>query len=299
VANDTAVKEGDPVARFVGFKPVETQISTLDKALVKMREAVTAAEKERDAAQTGGNKNAITAAEKKLANAQKAVTDQEAKLATTKAALDKFLIKSPAAGKVTAVAKPSSKVTPTDVIATLTRDPFLVATFKSAGEVATGTHVLLQLKGSDQKLACTVAQSGGDGVKIACPKDAAAEGAEVTYAGVDPNAPPPGTEVKPENAGSATPPPGPGSAATPGSADKPAPGDKGSADKPADNPADKPADEPEQKKAPSPRPRPRPRPQPKSEDKKGSGDEPADKPADKPADQPADPTPPPAGSGTP
>ncbi|HEY5944158.1 MAG TPA: hypothetical protein VIV40_01645, partial [Kofleriaceae bacterium] len=192
VPNDTVVKEGDPIARLAGFKPLEAQVTTVDKALTKAKDAVASAEKERDAAQTAGNKNGVTSAEKKLATAQKTVADQEAKLATAKAALDKFLIKSPGPGKVAAVAKANAKVSPTDVVATLTRDPALVATFKSAGEVAAGTHVLLAIKGSDQKLSCTVTKADADGVKVACAKDAAPEGTEVTFAGVDPSAPPPG-----------------------------------------------------------------------------------------------------------
>jgi hypothetical protein len=272
VANDTGVKEGDPVARLVGFKPVEQQLTTIDKAIAKAKEQITAAEKERDAAQTAGNKNGVTAAEKKLATAQKTVTDQEAKLATAKAALDKFLIKAPTTGKVTAVAKPLAKVTPTDVIATVTRDPVLVATFKSAGEAAVGAHVLLALKGSDQKLKCVVSQAGGDGVKIACPKDAAAEGAEVSFAGVDPNAPPPGE----------TPPAPP----TPPAGSDVKPEEK----KPEEAKPEeaKPEPKPEEKaEKPAPKPRPKPRPKPPVEKPEGSDTPPADKPADKPADPPA------------
>jgi hypothetical protein len=311
VANDTAVKEGDPIARLVGFKPIETQVKTMETAVTKAKDAIAAAEKERDAAQTAGNKAGVTAAEKKLATAQKTVTDQEAKLATQKANLDKYLIKAPTAGKVTAVAKANAKVTPTDVVATVTPDPILAATFKSAGEVAPGTRVLLALKGSDQKLSCKVLAAGGDGVKIGCPKDAAADGAEVSYAGVDPNAPP----ETPADQGSAATPPA-GSAATPadqGSAAAPADkgaGDKGAGDKDAGDKA--PAEKPAEKKAAPPRPRPRPRPPAEKPADKGSGGSagssatpPADKgsaPAnDKPADKGAapgvDPTPPPAGSG--
>lgn len=288
VANDTAVKEGDAIARLAGFKPVEAQVTTIDKAIAKAKDAAAAAEKERDAAQTAGNKNGVTAAEKKLTAAQKTITDQEAKLATAKAALDKFLIKSPGAGKVTAVAKANAKVSPTDVIATLTRDPVVTATFKSAGEVAVGTRVLLALKGSDQKLSCTVAQTGGDGVKIACPKDAAPDGAEVTFAGVDPNAPPAGE----------TPPALPPTGDTPTPEDQKA-GSGSDAAKPEDKPAEEPAEKKVEKKATPVRPRPRPQPKPPVDKPAGSGDT-GSAAADKPADKPAEPTPPPpAGSATP
>ena len=76
VANDTAVKEGDPIARLDGYKPVEAQVASIDKALAKAKDAASAAEKEREAAQTAGNKNGVSAAEKKLAAAQKTITEQ-------------------------------------------------------------------------------------------------------------------------------------------------------------------------------------------------------------------------------
>jgi hypothetical protein len=289
VANDTAVKEGDPVAGRAGFKPLDAQVTSSDKALAKAKDAVAAAEKERDAAQTAGNKNGVTSAEKKLAAAQKMVADQETKLATAKTALDKFLIKAPGAGKVTAVAKPNAKITPTDVIATLTPDPTLVATFKSAGEVAVGTRVLLALKGSDQKLSCTVAQTGGDGVKISCAKDAASDGTEVTYAGVDPNAPPPGETPAGQVPAGQTPDTGSaaGSAAGAGSAATPV-------EAPAEKPADaKPAAKPPEKKATRPRPRTTPKP---PADKPAGSDNSGSAPAEPP---PAPPAEPPAGSSTP
>jgi hypothetical protein len=317
VASDTAVKEGDPIARLVGFKPLEGQVAALDKSLAKAKDAIAAAEKERDAAQTAGNKNGVTAAEKKLATAQKTLADQEAKLATAKAALDKFLIKSPGAGKITAVAKPNAKVTPTDVIATLTREPTLVATFKSAGEVAVGTRVLLAIKGSDQKLSCTVAQTGGDGVKVACPKDAASDGTEVTYAGVDPNAPSAGATPAGDAPKAGEPAAGPAGSGATGSAEAPAPAGSaagsaaaGSAAadeaKPEEHKADdkKPeesADKPAEKKRP--RSRPRATPTPADKGSAGSGGDAtagsSDTPADKPADPAPAPAPTPAGSAAP
>jgi hypothetical protein len=271
VANDSTVAAGDPIAKLVGFKPLETEVANVTKQVDTAKAAIEKLSKDRDAAQTAGNKAGITAAENKLAAQQKALATAEATLATKVAALDKFLIKSPAAGKVTAVAKANAKVTPTDIIATLTRDPMVVATFKSAGEVAPETRVLLAIKGSEQKLSCTVVATGGDGTKIACLKDAAPEGTEVTYAGVDTSAPAP-EETKPDGAGSA------------------APTEAGSA-APTETPAETPAEKaPEPAKAPA-KAAPRPRPQPKK-----PAEKPADKPADPPpADKPAEPAP--TGSG--
>jgi hypothetical protein len=193
-ANDTVVKAGDPVAKYVGFKSLEADVKTVTTALDKAKADVAAA----------------GADEKKLAAAQKAQADIEKKLADKQGALDKFLLKAPAAGKVTAVAKLNAKVTPTDVVATLQRDAILVATFKKADGATENAPVLLAVKGTEQKLACNVVMASGDGTKIACPSGAAAEGTEVSFAGLDSSRPaggetPPTPPTPPEGAGSATP----------------------------------------------------------------------------------------------
>src|SRR5262249_16763284 len=58
--------------------------------------------------------------------------------------------------------------------------------------LAVGTHVLVAMASSGQKLPCVVTKADADGVKVGCPKDAAPEATEVTYVGIDPSAPPPG-----------------------------------------------------------------------------------------------------------
>ena len=189
VANDTMVKEGEPIAKLAGFRGPEAQLTQTQKALAKAKTDLENAQKARDAAQTANDKNALAAAEKKAATADKAIADNEHKLATQQAALDKLIIKAPAAGKVTAVAKANAKVTPTDVIATIARDPVLIATFKSAPSTPVATRVLLATK-EGAKLSCSVAAADPGALKVACPKDAAPEGTEVTFVGVDPSPPP-------------------------------------------------------------------------------------------------------------
>jgi hypothetical protein len=193
-ANDTVVKAGDPVAKFVGFKSLEADVKNITTALDKAKADVAAA----------------GADQKKLAAAQKAQTDNEKKLAEKQGALDKFLLKAPAAGKVTPVAKLNAKVTPTDVVATLQRDAILVATFKKAEGATDHAPVVLAVKGSEDKLACNVVTASSDGTKIACPAGAAPEGTDVTFAGLDTSRPagsepPPPTGVDTGSAGSAAP----------------------------------------------------------------------------------------------
>jgi hypothetical protein len=294
VAPDTAVKAGDTVAMLAGHKPIETEIAAIEKDIdTKAKPDVEKATKDRDAAQTAGNKAALTAAETKLAEKQKALTDKQTKLDAKKAALGNLVVKAPSDGKVTPVAAKNAKLAKGDVIAKLTPATVLAATFKTASGVTPGTRVLLAPKGSEQKLSCTVVTADASGTKIACPGDATTPGTEVTFVGPDPNAAAPqagsGDEIEM----------GEGSAAA-GSA-APAAGTTA----PAAGSATTEATPPPAPKAPA-HPAPRPvhaAPKAPAHPAAPPADKPADKPADtttdKPADKPADTTPAPAPAPTP
>jgi hypothetical protein len=219
VANDATVKTGEVVAALAGHKPVETEIATMQKDIEKRLQGdVAAAERERDAAEKAGNKPGVTAAEKKIETAKKALEDKQQKLAAKTADLDKLVVKAPAAGKVTAVAKANAKVTPADVVAKLQPDAQLVATFKATTPAVTvDQRVLLATKSGEHKLSCKVVDAAS-GTKIACAKDAAPEGTEVTFAGIDTSAPAE-IEMGEEGSGSA----GSGSAAKAPAPPAPAP----------------------------------------------------------------------------
>lgn len=196
-ANDAKVKEGDTLARFTGAKALATEIAALDKDIEqRVKTELFKAQQERDAAIAADNKAAQTAAEAKVADRQKSLDDKQAKLSTKKADLDKLEIKSPADGTFTAKAKAGTKVTPTDEIGMLVRAPTRTVTFKKA-DGAPKSKVILVTK-DNQKLACIVTSVDSAGVAIACPEDAAPEGTEVTFGGID-NTPPP---VSPEQNGS-------------------------------------------------------------------------------------------------
>jgi len=255
-ANDAKVKEGDTLARFTGAKALATEIAALDKDIEqRVKTELFKAQQERDAAIAADNKAAQTAAEAKVADRQKSLDDKQAKLSTKKADLDKLEIKSPADGTFTAKAKAGTKVTPTDEIGMLVRAPTRTVTFKKA-DGAPKSKVILVTK-DNQKLSCVVTSVDTAGVAIACPEDAAPEGTEVTFGGID-NTPPP---VSPEQNGS-----GAGSAGMTGSG-------AGSA-APAAVPSPAPT-----RPTPPPRPAPaRPTPKaPKAIDKGSAETPPADK----------------------
>ncbi len=204
-ANDATVKAGDVVFALAGHKPIETAMANVSRDIDKrLQPDVAKAEHDRDAAEQAGNKPGVTAAEKRIETANKALEDAQRKVAAMTTDLGKLVVKASVEGKVTQVAKANARVTPNDVVAKLAPGPVLVATFKTTTPpVSTDARVLLAVKGGEQKLSCKVVDAS-NGTKIACPHDAAAEGTEVTFAGID-NSPPP-EAPKPEPAGSAAPP---------------------------------------------------------------------------------------------
>ncbi len=301
---DTQVKTGDTIAQLAGHKPLEAEIAAMQKDIdSRVKPELDKAEKDRDAAQTAGNKAALTAAEARIADRKKSLEDKQAKIATKQADLAKLQIKSPGDGKLTSVAKASSKVAAGDTVAKLVRAPVLTATFKTASGVTPQQRILVSPKGSEQKLSCTVVTADASGVKIACPADASTEGTEVTFVGPDPNAPAAqgSGEIEMNDDGSAgSTAPATGSAAAPEGSAAPAgatPADKAAA--PADKAAT-PAKAPAEKAAtPAKAPAHAATRAPAHAPAKpaGSATAPADKPADTtppatPADKPADTTPP-------
>ena len=289
---DTQVKTGDTIAQLAGHKPLETELAAMQKDIdTRVKPELDKAEKDRDAAQTAGNKAALTAAEARITDRKKSLEDKQAKIAAKQADLAKLQIKSPGDGKLTSVAKANSKVAAGDTVAKLLRAPVLTATFKTASGVTPQQRVLLAPKASEQKLSCTVVTADASGVKVACPADASTEGTEVTFVGPDPNAPAAqgSGEIEMNEEGSAAA-PAAGSAAEPAAGSAAAP----PADKAPPPPADKAVAPP---KAPPGHHVP-PHPPTKPTEKAAT---PADKPADTtppaaPADKPAEPTPPAGGA---
>lgn len=185
IANaDAKVKEGDPLVRFTGAKALDTEIAALEKDIEqRVKTELLKAQQERDAAIASGNKAAQTAAEAKVADRQKSLDDKQGKLATKKSDRDKLEIKSPAAGTFTAKAKTTQKVTPTDELGMLLHAPTKTVTFKKA-DAGPKSRVLLVTQ-DNKKLSCVVTSADTSGVAIECPDDAAPDGTEVTFGGVD------------------------------------------------------------------------------------------------------------------
>jgi hypothetical protein len=196
-ADGAAVKQGEAVAKLAGYKPIETEELAIAKDIDNRVSAELAnAEKERDAAQAAGNKAGVTAAEAKIADRKASIADKRGKLAAKKAELDKYLVLAPDDGTVQLVAKPNAHVAPTDVVAKLVRPAVLVATFTTPkiGERTgiIGRRAWIVVKSSGAKVSCKIVS---EAIKVACPKDAASDGAEGVFAGLDTTAPAPAAEA--------------------------------------------------------------------------------------------------------
>ena len=249
------VKSGDVIVQFAGHKPIETEVKNLEHDIeTRVKPEIAAAEKERDAAQTAGNKAKVTETEGRIAERKKSLDDKQGKLTAKKSELDRFQLKAPADGKLTAKSKVGARVTPSDEIATLVHSATRVAKFTKA-DGGLKTRVVLVSKGDGKKLSCIVAMADASGITVECPADAAPEGTEVTFGGVD-TSPPPEVDMTEPAAGSAgsaaaVPPPPPPARPTP----RPAPG--GSRPPPAHPPAGS-ATGSAEKTEPAPAPTPTP-----------------------------------------
>lgn len=185
-ASDAKVKEGDPLVRFTGAKALDTEVTALEKDIQQRIKAELAkAQQERDAAIAANDKPAQTRAEAKLAERQKSLDDKQAKISTKKADLDKLQITASTTGTFTAKAKPGAKVTPTDEVGMLVREPTRTVTFKQADPAAGPKARVILVTKDGAKLACVVTLSDANGTTIECPENAAPEGTEVTFGGVD------------------------------------------------------------------------------------------------------------------
>ncbi len=222
---DGRVKSGAVIATFSGAKPIQTEVAALAKDVDKrLPGEIDQAQKDIDAAAAANNKAQLATAQAKLTDRQKALADKKAKLDARQADLDKLEIKAPTDGAIKATSKVGAKVTPNDAVFSLTQPAVRTVTFKKADGAATGTRVVVVGKADSKHTSCVTTSADPNAIMIQCPADAIAEGAEVTYGGIDPSPPPPATEDT-GSAGSAapaaTPPPAP--KATPRPTPRPAP----------------------------------------------------------------------------
>jgi biotin carboxyl carrier protein len=213
LADKSAVKPGDVIAKLVGDKPIEAEIANIGRDVKRLQDQIDAATAKLTAAQTAGNKAGETAASAQVETLNKSLAAKHDVQATKTTDLDKFLLHAPNAGTFTPAVKLGKKIAASDVIATIQRDPKPVATFKvtDAKPFATNASVELGVGTGEQRVVCTVAEVSEGSLKVACPVDPLlAEGTDVTLKT---------TMAKPET------PPSPSSTDSPApSATPPAPG---------------------------------------------------------------------------
>jgi biotin carboxyl carrier protein len=214
LADKSAVKAGDVIAKLVGDKPIEAELAAIGRDVKRLSDQIDAANQKLSAAQSSGNKASETAVNAQLETLKKSLAAKHDLQATKTTDLDKFLMHAPSAGTFTPAVKLGKKLAANDVVATIQRDPKPVATFKvtDAKPFAANASVDLGFGTNDQHVTCTVAEVQEGAIKVACPVDPAlVEGADVTLKTTlaRPETPPSPTDTSP--------PAGPGSAAPAGS----------------------------------------------------------------------------------
>ncbi len=190
VDSSKTVKRDTIVVKIAGYRPIANEIAALTKDIEKhIPGEVAQAEKDLAAVKAAPTSPAsaanITKAEAKLEGHKKSLADKQTALAAKQAELDKYLVKAPADGELTLVAKPG-KIAADAPLFSIKPEPVLEATFKSDGAPAANTLVYVNVKGTDKPLTCKVTQVDTNGAKVVCPADPTLSGKEVTLGGPAP-----------------------------------------------------------------------------------------------------------------
>jgi len=183
LADKSAVKVGDVIAKLVGDKPIEAELAGIGRDVKRLTDQIDAANQKLSAAQAAGNKASETAVNTQLETLKKSLATKHDLQATKTTDLDKFLMHAPSAGTFTPAVKLGKRIAANDVVATIQRDPKPVVTFKvtDAKPFATNASVELGFGTNDQRVTCIVAEVQEGSIKVACPPDPAlVEGADVT-----------------------------------------------------------------------------------------------------------------------
>ena len=181
VSNDAQVAAGALIATIGGHERLDKAVADEQQAIAKLPDEIAGFQKERDAAQGAP---AIAAADKKLKDSTDRYQAHMETLAAKQSELDKYQIKAPVAGKITALAKVGARVTPADVVAKVAPTPRLVATFKVAPPMTLTSDAPAKLTTQkDGKTIVCAVQVDGAVAKVTCSGAAASDGDAVMLAG--------------------------------------------------------------------------------------------------------------------
>ena len=182
IESEKEVKAGDVVAVLAGGKPLATEIANLTKQLETAAPALEAATKELEAAQQKpDNQAGVTAAQAKVDRLKKPLDEKKATLETKKGEVDKLQIKAATDGKHTPVVKVGQKVAVDEQIAQIERPSMMVASFKVPPGTKMAADGNLSVVAGTKTIVCTVIDAQAETVKVSCPADGLAAGADVKF----------------------------------------------------------------------------------------------------------------------
>jgi hypothetical protein len=228
VAENTAVKETEVIAKLKGNKPLDAQVAAMTNDINRQQTLLDAATRRFDTAHASGNKAAEAAAQTEIAERHKLIEAKENARSAKSADFDTFLVHAPKSGTFVPSTKPSATVAADAVIGKIVREAIPVATFKlgSTHSFAANGSVEISIRKGEQRVTCTVADVTPDSVKVICPVDPElTEGTEVALqAPGEATAAPP--EPPPLPSGAPAPGGTPGTAAPSAPAGGPTPGER-------------------------------------------------------------------------
>jgi hypothetical protein len=168
-AAGTAVNPGDEIARLAGADKLAAELKGADRDVTRV--------------QTQLDKlTAENAAAEQIKDRQDSLAEKQAEKLRIEGELAKLVIRATVAGVLTPVSARGKKVAANDVLATIQPASFPAATFELRVDqsFAPDQEVVLGVDGTEQKLACKVAEVADQKMVVRCPVEGApADGTKV------------------------------------------------------------------------------------------------------------------------
>ena len=193
------VDTSDVIARLVGSKRAEAEMTSLDKEIERRMTTLKNAEGAREKLNPppppeAGSGSAATpppkapseaqlkAADAAIAKAQKALEDKQNERGTKEENLEKLYVRAPFEGHLVVLAKPGQKVEENTIIANMIPKPAPTVLFKLDKNMTIDRGLAVPIRVNEKMYTCEVADSNVDGTRVVCRTmtEGLTEGAEAT-----------------------------------------------------------------------------------------------------------------------
>jgi hypothetical protein len=180
-ASGKEAKSGDVIMKLAGYRPLERQVTALQKEVEKLQAEMQAAYKARDDAPQG-DEAAAKKVQARIEAAEKAYNPKSDLLQKKTDQLEPYYVRLINDGTLTITRKAGERIPENTPIATIVSPPAPSATFTIPPDVKVEIGTMTSLKLGEKLLTCEVADWEPEKVRIGCPEEpAAVEGATVAW----------------------------------------------------------------------------------------------------------------------